>query len=283
MFPKHLAFVVVLTALVGIQPEAFSKPEGPGFSIERKTLHKPRPLKIYILKVDLEFPGNELVVAVADDPDGAGPAESFLMEPGALAKAAHLEVAVNAAPWAMVPATPEGENPRYDEGGHCDIVGLAIEDGKELSPRTPSAWSLWQDQQGAWHLGAVPDDASPKQAVSGFGPLVSEGNLATTPSDVLHPRTAVGIDESGKHLTLVVVDGRQPGVSEGMSEHELAELMKSLGCWNALNLDGGGSSVLLQHASRRNPKIINTPSGGKMRPVPVMIGVRPSERGGTAQ
>ncbi|MFZ4683162.1 MAG: phosphodiester glycosidase family protein [Terrimicrobiaceae bacterium] len=245
-----------------------------GFTITKESLREPRPLKVHVLKVDLEFPGIEVVVAVADDPDGDGPAESFLMAPPALAKEAGLDVVVNAAPWAMVPATPEGQSPQYIEGGHCDILGLTVEDGKELSPTASSAWSLWQDQQGNWHLGSLPDGEFPKQAVSGFGPLVSEGNLVTTPSDVLHPRTAVGIDEQGKFLTIVVVDGRQPGVSEGMSEHELAELMKRLGCWNALNLDGGGSSVLLQDASRSNPKIINRPSGGTMRPVPVIIGLR---------
>ena len=274
MITRRLALTFTLAAFAGMLPAVYAAPDPQGFSIEKKTLNEPRPLKVYVLKVDLEFPGIEIATAIADDPDGDGPAESFLMEPGALAKTAKLEIAVNAAPWSMVPATPPGEIPQYPEGGHCDILGLAIEDGKELSARTPSAWSLWQDLQGVWHLGPVPDHASPKQAVSGFGPLVSEGNLVAIQNDVLHPRTAVGIDERGKQLILVVVDGRQPGLSEGMSEHELAGLMKSLGCWNALNLDGGGSSILIQNANHSPPKIINSPSGGKMRPVPVLIGLR---------
>ncbi len=55
-----------------------------------------------------------------------------------------------------------------------------------------------------------------------------------------------------------------------MSERELAELMKELGCVDSLNLDGGGSTVMIE-----DEKILNSPSEATgPRPVPVMIGVR---------
>jgi len=60
-----------------------------------------------------------------------------------------------------------------------------------------------------------------------------------------HPRTAVGFHPESHRLWLVVVDGRQEGYSAGMTLPELAELLERLGATEALNLDGGGSSVMV--------------------------------------
>jgi len=59
-----------------------------------------------------------------------------------------------------------------------------------------------------------------------------------------HPRTAVGFDAGAGLLWMVVVDGRQMPRSAGMSLPELTELFLALGVTEALNLDGGGSSVM---------------------------------------
>ena len=60
----------------------------------------------------------------------------------------------------------------------------------------------------------------------------------------LHPRTALGVSKDGKTLILLTVDGRQQ-MSRGMRMSHLAELLISLGCYNAVNLDGGGSTRML--------------------------------------
>jgi exopolysaccharide biosynthesis protein len=70
-----------------------------------------------------------------------------------------------------------------------------------------------------------------------------------------HPRTAVGLKPDG-HWVFVVVEGRQQEFSLGMTIHELATFMHSLGCTYALNLDGGGSSTLYFDGS-----VVNIPSG----------------------
>lgn len=57
-----------------------------------------------------------------------------------------------------------------------------------------------------------------------------------------NPRTAVGYT-SDNNLILVTADGRE-GSSIGMTLMELARFMKSLGCIGAINLDGGGSTVM---------------------------------------
>lgn len=59
-----------------------------------------------------------------------------------------------------------------------------------------------------------------------------------------HPRTAAGFTAEGK-LVILVVEGRNKGVAEGASLIHLAEILVSLGCVEALNLDGGGSSCML--------------------------------------
>ncbi|MEV0588129.1 phosphodiester glycosidase family protein [Nonomuraea sp. NPDC050310] len=70
-----------------------------------------------------------------------------------------------------------------------------------------------------------------------------------------NPRSMIGMDAQGR-LMLVVVDGRQAGYSEGLGIPQTAELMRSLGAVEALNLDGGGSSVL----ATAGTGIVNRPS-----------------------
>ena len=57
-----------------------------------------------------------------------------------------------------------------------------------------------------------------------------------------NPRTAVGVIDD-KHYVFVVSDGRTD-VSKGLSLMQLAECMKELGCKQAYNLDGGGSTTM---------------------------------------
>lgn len=65
-----------------------------------------------------------------------------------------------------------------------------------------------------------------------------------------HPRSAVGWND--EYFFLVTVDGRQLGVAEGMTLTELATYLVRLGCEEAMNLDGGGSSTLWFEGEVRN-------------------------------
>jgi hypothetical protein len=98
MIPVRLAIIFAFRVFAGMLADILAGTARQGCSVEQQTLREPRPLKIYVVKVDPECSGNELAVALAEDPDGEGSAESFLMEPGALAKTARLEFAVTAAP-----------------------------------------------------------------------------------------------------------------------------------------------------------------------------------------
>ena len=58
---------------------------------------------------------------------------------------------------------------------------------------------------------------------------------------------------NGRYYYLVQVDGRQRNLSMGMTLAELSEFMqKHLGCTDAVNLDGGGSSTFWADGSTRN-------------------------------
>ena len=75
-----------------------------------------------------------------------------------------------------------------------------------------------------------------------------------------HPRTAIGITDKNE-ICIVVIDGRQND-SQGLTLHELAAFMKTVGCINALNIGGGGCSTLCI-----NNQLINKPSAHEERPV----------------
>ncbi|MDZ7335497.1 MAG: phosphodiester glycosidase family protein [candidate division KSB1 bacterium] len=82
-----------------------------------------------------------------------------------------------------------------------------------------------------------------------------------------NPRTAVGITPNN-HAILLVVDGRQTA-SQGVTLPELAQMLLDLGCVEAMNLDGGGSTQMAV-----GNQLINRPEGGTyMRPVPSILAV----------
>lgn len=84
-------------------------------------------------------------------------------------------------------------------------------------------------------------------AIGGF-PIIVQGGKRTIVGEpganlkLRHPRTAVC--HNPREIIFVVVDGRQPQLSVGMTLEELGDLMVSLGCTEAMNTDGGGSSVM---------------------------------------
>jgi exopolysaccharide biosynthesis protein len=92
---------------------------------------------------------------------------------------------------------------------------------------------------------------------------ISRDGAGTYESDSMferHPRSAIGWNKD--YYFLVVVDGRQKNLSVGMTLEELSACMSDLGCEEALNLDGGGSSTLWYDG-----KVVNSPCDGVERNV----------------
>jgi hypothetical protein len=124
-----------------------------------------------------------------------------------------------------------------------------------------------------------------KSAIAGGPALIKDGKAFTqmTPPPELarnyserskyerHPRSAVGW--SPTHVYLVIVDGRQPGLSVGMKLAELADYMSKLGCTDAMNLDGGKSAQMWM-----NGQIMNSPCQGEDTVANSLLVVRKPEK-----
>jgi len=93
-----------------------------------------------------------------------------------------------------------------------------------------------------------------EQLIGGNTWLVHNG-IANSDNGDRHPRTSVGFNEDSTQFYMFVVDGRQPGLSVGMSYKELGDYMKSWGVYQGLNLDGGGSSTMVVRGA-----VVNSPS-----------------------
>ncbi|MER6780573.1 MULTISPECIES: phosphodiester glycosidase family protein [unclassified Streptomyces] len=119
---------------------------------------------------------------------------------------------------------------------------------------------------------AVPDAGPvPVTAVGGREALVVAGvpqDHEGEPNNTAAPRTAVGFSRDGRRLRILAVDGRQRD-SGGLTLTALGALMHRLGAYEALNLDGGGSTTLLAGRSGASALLLeNSPSDGRPRPVP---------------
>lgn len=109
----------------------------------------------------------------------------------------------------------------------------------------------------------TPDISSVDVAFGGGAMLVTEGRAVDSYSHEVagnNPRSAIGIDKEGKTLYLVAVNGRQDE-SLGMRMSTLADLMVSLGCYTAVNLDGGGSTNMVASTALNGElHTVNSPS-----------------------
>ncbi len=111
----------------------------------------------------------------------------------------------------------------------------------------------------------TPDRGALRTLVGGWGRVLDGGVVVAARADTLesllarfahgrHGRTSVGFSRDSATLYLVTVDGRR-AASVGMTLHELGEAMRSLGAWDAMNLDGGGSAAMAIGG-----RVVNVPS-----------------------
>lgn len=113
-----------------------------------------------------------------------------------------------------------------------------------------------------------------KTAVGGAGRILSNGSVVSEGTIISgrQPRTALGISQDEKTLILMVVDGR--GTSIGATHSEMAELLKEYGAYNAMHLDGGGSSTMVAETVNDDKlNVKNTLSEGTQRNIMTALGV----------
>lgn len=290
-FPGLIAVLVALLVCSG----CVSRPP----SIETGTIEHTLPdgpVRGLWAKVRLDHPAVEIVVTGPLAPEAVNPpgTEARLTTVPQWAEAEHTTLAVNANFFGgIVPPVPGEKDPGWFVGRPVDLRGLSLSDGVVVSPprimanQADPALLFYPDGRARIVRAASADLAGVVDAVAGIGLsddgkqpgglLVTAGRntgaTARVAPEVRHPRTAAGVTTDGRTLIIVVIDGRQPGHSIGVTLPELAGIMLGLGAADALNLDGGGSSTFYYHRPD-GTLLTNQASGGTWRPVGNHLGVR---------
>jgi len=248
----------------------------PGIFIHSETRTNP-PTRLFVATFNLKNPKLHLRVAPGGpDPDGDGKWETTLMEPTRIAAREHFDFVVNGDFFdVQAVKDAEGTNSGYRAGQWALTVGPAMTDGKTWSTCTNArpCFVVQTNQSVAIKMLTRPA-ADDWEVIGGNVILVQDGVAISHTNQVRHPRTAVGFDAARRNLVVMVVDGRKPGIAVGMTYDELAAEMLRLGCHDAVNLDGGGSSVMaVREPATGRMKILNEPTDGHERAVADVLGI----------
>ena len=235
------------------------------------------PTRLFVAEVDLTNPKLHLRVARGGrDPDGPGKWQTTLMQPTKIAAREKFDLVVNGDFFeARGVNDGEGTNSGYRPKLWALVEGPAVTDGKIWSTSTNARPCLVVHKNRAVTIeNLAHPNAGDWEVIGGNTILVRDGIAVPHQNQARHPRTVAGLDAMGTKLILLVVDGRKPGVAVGMSYDELAAEMLRLGCRQAVNLDGGGSSVMAIHDPATGTfHILNAPTDGHERPVADVLGI----------
>jgi exopolysaccharide biosynthesis protein len=221
---------------------------------------------VYAMRVDLTAPGMGFTAT-----PHSGPLETTAQTTSQFLESSGAQVAINANFFdPCCNAVPEPKN----------LKELAVSTGTLVSPPSvyPDAGSAVllltkQNQATITTVTSTPIDLSNVfNAVAGSTEIVTNGlhTASNNPPSVgdplgVNPRTDTGISADGKYLYLAVIDGRQPGYSGGVTTSDAADLMIALGSYEAVNLDGGGSTALVRSDGEGGAIVVNRPGGGAER------------------
>ena len=250
-----------------------------GVEYIREIHNDPRPYIVHIVRIDLTTPDIAfLVTPPADDLDddlSARTTSQFLEE-------FDLQLAINGdffdpwwsnGPFSYYPHTGDGVNTR----GLAASLGNVYTNGY-MTSRYYTTLYINQNNQASVNapIGNI------YNAISGYLTIVRNGQVINPRgSDPYlwnpHPRTAVGINQAGTEMIMVLVDGRQVNYSEGVTIPELAQILWDNGVYNAINLDGGGSVTLAVEGDDDESIVLNSPIDqyipGRERPIANHLGI----------
>lgn len=163
--------------------------------------------------------------------------------------------------WAMTETTKQAQSMQTRR--KTNVVGAINAGGYDMSNGRPSGafimsgtpineptgTTFWIDASGDAHItdaqkcNAALAEGNVLEAVASFGDIFVDGHARSDlDNSTRASRTAIGIKADGT-VVMFMVDGRQAPYSVGMTMAEVAASMEDLGCVQAINLDGGGSST----------------------------------------
>ncbi len=270
---RFVAAVVSLTTIplaiyaLGIRyrepPPAEQRVLSPGIEYQRVVVDG--PAVVHIVRIDLAR--SDLIPVATPVPQGDHvPAQrvlDFAIENDA-------EVAINTAFFHPFRASsPVDYYPRT--GDPTDPFGVTMTDGVEFGTNRFHHGTVYFSQDEA-SLDPIPDA---RWAVTGRKVLVRDGQPVNGNTEASAPRSVIGFD--GTKVWFVVVDGRQPGYSEGMTLDAIGRLLADMGLQWAIEMDGGGSSTLVD-TTGATPRTLNCPIHTRMpcrgRPVAAQVGIK---------
>lgn len=246
---------LVIACLILVQTAAAATLEITEPFVGVRRIHRqttlPRLLDVNILEIDLTAPGVSFLVTPSNGP---APGETVAQTTRQFVAQHNLQLGVNASFFS------------YVSGANMNLQGLSASNGDAYSPfqadRLP-ALNITSDNIASIIQSTVGSGFSHSpsttlyNAVGGNERIIANGvNVAG--DTALHPRTAAGVTFDGR-LLLATVDGRNAGHSLGVSTIELADVLLNFGAYNAINLDGGGSTTMV--LADPIPRVVNVPVG----------------------
>lgn len=218
----------------------------------------------HALRIDLRDPDVKLLTTPRIASYQQGVHETAAMTVSSFLQAHKLQAAINANFY-----TPADVS---DAGHQLAVNGLLISQGVVVSPQTTAENSaaIVFDKTNIPTVIHVNFPATSNiglyTAISGDYSLVVKGvNISHKYANLggihnVNPRTAFGISQDHRYLYLLTIDGRQAGYSEGAYDYETAGWLLLLGAYDAVNLDGGGSTTLVAANSAGVPVELNKSS-----------------------
>ena len=233
-----------------------------GITYSRRIEHQPRLQLIHLLEIDLSAPGIVPFVSPSIEDanvEATGSYETIAQKTSSFLKTYRLQLAINANFFdPFDETTPWQYSPR--EGDLANLVGLAISDGEIVSPgdKNHPALCFLDGRAEIRDDGICPPVT--KQAVAGL--RLNLENRSPTDSKTFYPFYPVSVaalDTEGTRLWVLLVDGKQPLYSEGMTRPEVSNFLQTLGAKSAIQLDGGGSTTLViaSDSDQKDAKILN--------------------------
>jgi len=256
-------------------PDPERRQLAPGVSYVRAIRSSPRPVVIHVVTIDLEQPGLEFCVTPTEPTLGT---RIRARTTSGFAADFQVQVAINAS--FFFPCYYKNPFDYYPRPGErCITCGECISQGAKYGRPEAGFNALRIAKDNHATIGDNVADAW--NAVSGREILLTDGvvDAGLLNRTELMPETAVALDRLGTKMYWIVVDGRQPDFSEGVTLTELAEICKQVGGWTAIALDGGGSSTLVARAADSELEVLNCPihgrhPPGRQRPVANHLGLR---------
>ena len=226
-----------------------------------------------VLRIDLTDPDIRLLTTPRHANYQQDSIETGAMTVSRFVQTKHVQAAVNGN-FFRLSSQPGNDNVPYyvAEGTQMLLLGLAISEGTVVSRQQSAADSSSVIFDVSNHCTILhtnwpaTNTAGIHTAVSGDYPLVIKGvnvsrkYLGLGGVHDQNPRTSYGLSQDKRYLYLLTVDGRQPGYSEGAFDYETAAWMLALGAYDAVNMDGGGSSTMVVADAAGNPHRLNSPS-----------------------